>query len=478
MSTSKNQPQSVLVKLNEILEDICQTYLKYPYPWVIGYSGGKDSTTTLQLCWYALRELPADQLTKPIYVISTDTKVETPVIVDRIQSSIRLMNDAAKNDDLPLTAHQLSPILKDTFWVNLLGRGYPAPNNAFRWCTERLKINPSNRFILDKVATHGEVILVLGSRRDESATRNQVLDMHQVTGMQLARHGQLPGAWVYMPIEHFTTDDIWTYLMQVPSPWGGDNMQLASLYQSAQDGECPLVVDDKTSSCGNSRFGCWVCTVVNKDKSMEAMIDSGQDWMIPLLEYRDWLAATLDPQVKSAQREFKGRDGRIKISDSGKLRWRTYTLDFSKQMLTKLLETQQEMQAEKPEMVLISLEELGEIRRIWLSERQDWQDSLPKIYTAVTQKTINWEQNDASMPGQLEAELLTELTQDNDVPLQLVQKLLDAEWQNQGMYRRAKIHTQIEKIFREDWRSWDDVETELRERQTTYTADTTEGKRV
>lgn len=456
---------TALRRLSEIHEDIQQTYLNYPYPWVIGYSGGKDSTTTLQLVWYALAELPPEQRTKPIFVISTDTKVETPVIVDRIDDSIRRMNEAAQAQQMNLTAHKLSPVLNDSFWVNLIGRGYPAPNSGFRWCTERLKINPSNRFILDKVAEHGEVILVLGSRRGESATRDQVLNMHRITGMNLARHGQLPGAWVYMPIEQFTTDDVWTYLMQVASPWGGDNMQLASLYQSAQDGECPLVVDDKTSSCGNSRFGCWVCTVVTRDKSMEAMIDSGADWMIPLLDYRDWLSATQDPAVKPEQREFRGRDGRIKITQSGKLRWRTYTLAFSREMLRKLLETQAEVQRENPETVLISLEELREIRRIWLTERQDWEDSLPGIVEEVTGQRYDWERDDGAMPGQLEAELLAELTSQNDVPLPLVQKLFDAEWQYQGMYRRAKIHDRIHKIFREDWRTLDEVEAEMAKRQ-------------
>jgi DNA sulfur modification protein DndC len=186
--------RSVLQSLDQIHQEIQQVYLQYDYPWVIGYSGGKDSTTTLQLVWNALAELSPEQRTKPLYVISTDTKVETPVIVDRISESIRLMNEAANAQQMNLTAHKLSPILNDTFWVNLLGRGYPAPNSIFRWCTERLKINPSNRFILNKVAEHGEVILVLGSRRGESATRDQVLNMHRITGMNLARHGQLPGA--------------------------------------------------------------------------------------------------------------------------------------------------------------------------------------------------------------------------------------------------------------------------------------------
>ncbi|MCZ7671679.1 MAG: hypothetical protein M5U34_33425 [Chloroflexi bacterium] len=195
------------------------------------------------------------------------------------------------------------------------------------------------------------------------------------------------------------------------------------------------------------------------------MIDSGEEWMIPLLDYRDWLSSTQNPEVKPEQREFKGRDGRIKITEKGTLRWRTYTLDFSREMLRKLLQTQHEIQQEKPEFSLISLAELRQIRRLWQLERQDWQDSLPNIYEEVTGQVIDWEQNDVAMPGQIEAALLTELTTQNDVPTQLVQKLLDAEWQYQGMFRRAKIHDHIEKIFREDWRSWDDVATEMEKRR-------------
>lgn len=461
---------SILSQLDVLSAEIRATYRNYDYPWVIGYSGGKDSTATLQLVWHALRDLPAEELTNPIYVISTDTQVETPVITQRLGATHAQMNAAAQEQGLPLSAHRLAPVLNDSFWVNLIGRGYPAPNNAFRWCTERLKINPSNRFILEQVAKHGEVILVLGSRRDESATRNQVLDMHQIKGHTLARHGQLPGAWVFMPIEHFTTNDVWTYLMQVDPPWGGDNLDLSSLYRSAQDGECPLVVDDKTSSCGNSRFGCWVCTVVTRDRSMEAMIDSGEDWMIPLLDYRDWLSKTLDPAVKPMQREFRGRDGRIKISESGKLRWRTYTLDFSKQMLRKLLEAQQEVQLDNPTEELISIDELHEIRRLWLMERQDWEDSLPQIYADVVGSKVEWVQNDGAMPGELEAEILTALAGEHDVPLPLVQKLLDAEWQHYGMRRRAKIHKTINKVMSWDWRDRELVDEAIERRREAHEA--------
>jgi len=474
MNSLLGESASILNRLDELYEEIRQTYLKYDYPWVIGYSGGKDSTAALQLIWYALEQLPVEQRAKPVYMISTDTLVETPMIVDHTYKTIDLVNREAKRRQLPFIAQKLSPILDDTFWVNLLGRGYPAPNSGFRWCTERLKINPSNRFILSKVAEHGEVILVLGSRRGESNTRDQVLNMHRVTGYKLARHGQLPGAWVYMPIENFSTDDVWTYLLQVKSPWGGDNLQLSALYRSAQDGECPLVVDTTTPSCGGSRFGCWVCTVVQRDKSMEAMIDSGEDWMIPLLDYRDWLASTQNPDVKQDQREFKGRDGRIKITEDGRLRYRTYRLEFSKQMVRRLLQAQQEVQQHDPEYTLISSDELREIRRIWLSERQDWEDSLPAIYTEVTGRALEWEENDTYTPGELEAEILREVGAAEGVPVQLLQKLLDAEWQNQGMRRRASIHKSIEKIFDEDWRTREQIEKVLKERREQYNSDPTD----
>lgn len=448
--------------LDEIYDGIRTTYKSSPLPWVIGYSGGKDSTATLQLVWNAILGLPVEQRTKPIYVISTDTLVETPVIVNYISSALQKMNIAAREQGLNLTAHKLTPELQDTFWVNLIGKGYPAPNSVFRWCTDRMKIKPSNKFILERVDEFGEVILALGMRKNESNNRNKVIENHELKGYKLSRHGQLRGAWVFMPVEDFTTDDIWTFLLNQPvSPWGTDNRHLSALYRSAQSGECPLVVDDSTPSCGNSRFGCWTCTVVTKDKSMEAMIDSGEEWMAPLLDFRDWLSSTQNPEIKHQQREFRGRDGRVKISENGKLRYRTYKLEFSKEMLKRLLETEKDVKRYDPDFELISIAELAEIRRIWISERQDWQDELPDIYNSVTGKVLQGNFSDVFVPGATELEILHELSNQHEVPIQLVQKLLDAEWQSYGMFRRASIHSTIEKIFEQDWRTFDDIQQVL-----------------
>ncbi len=450
--------------IDQLYEEVQQTYLNYPYPWIVGYSGGKDSTTTLQVIWNALEKLPKKDLTKPIYVISTDTLVETPVIVDHVDDNIEKMNAAAKKKGLPLKAYKLTPETEDTFWVNLLGRGYPAPTSIFRWCTDRLKIKPSNKFIMDKIGESGEVILALGSRQGESMTRDQVIQLRNFKGNNLSYHSQINGAWVYMPIEHFTTDDVWSYLIQVKSPWGGDNRSLASLYRSAQSDECPLVVDTTTPSCGNSRFGCWTCTVVNRDKSMEAMIDSGEEWMIPLLDFRDWLASTQDPSVKPLQREYRSRDGRIKITEKGVLRYRTYTLEFSKKMMRRLLRTQEEIQETNPEFELINAKELKAIRRIWIMERQDWADELPNIVKDESKTRVRWPSVDLPRPSQLDAEILAPLAQKYDLPIEYIQKLLDAEWQHFGMRRRSSIHKTIKKIHNQDWRSLDEVQVEMKRR--------------
>ena len=260
--------------LTTIHETIQTTYRSQRMPWVLGYSGGKDSTVVVQLVWNALAALPREELAWPIFIIASDTLVETPVIVivGHLRHTLAQMNERAQAEGLPFSAHTVTPQTTDTFWVNLIGRGYAAPNQRFRWCTDRMKIRPANRFILDRAQEWGRVVMVLGSRRAERASRAQVIAKHErehsVTGTALRSHHVIRQARVYTPIQEWETDDVWTYLLQVPSPWGGSNRDLAAMYRSAQDGECPLVVDDTTPSCGSSRFGCWTWTVVTRDTSM------------------------------------------------------------------------------------------------------------------------------------------------------------------------------------------------------------------
>ena len=283
-------------------------------PWVVGYSGGKDSTAVTQLIYMALLNLPPKKRHKTVYVLSSDTKVETPSIVNHIDINLALIQKSAKEDSLPIKTVKVEPEVTNTFWVNLLGRGYPAPSQQFRWCTDRMKIKPANKFISNQVSKHGEVVMVLGVRSNESSARASTLkknkDKYNPDAL-LSRHSTLSGAYVYPPIKDFSTDDVWAFLLQYDSPWGFDNHALLSLYRSANAGECPLVIDTSTASCGNSRFGCWTCTVVKQDKALSAIVENGEDWLEPLLDFRDFLSETQTPEGKKQYRNHKRRHGQV-----------------------------------------------------------------------------------------------------------------------------------------------------------------------
>lgn len=221
--------------IQQIIDDIQSIYQSDARPWVVGYSGGKDSTTALQLIWTAIAGLPAAKRKKKVYVISSDTLVETPVVSNYIDKTLERIEQTATEIGLPFKTQKVVPEIDKSFWVNLIGRGYPAPSRRFRWCTERLKIDPANEFIKNRVTEFGEVIMVLGVREQESATRSQVMAMHRIEGSKLSRHSSLLNAFVYAPIASFSTDDVWTYLLQNPSPWGNDNRDLVAMYRNAVD---------------------------------------------------------------------------------------------------------------------------------------------------------------------------------------------------------------------------------------------------
>ena len=187
----------------EIFEEIQNVYLGDNRPWIIGYSGGKDSTCLVQLVWNALSELPREKLQKKIYVISSDTLVESPQIAERIIKSLDKMEKAGAETNLPIATNILRPKITDTFWVRLLGLGYPAPTNFFRWCTDMLKIANADRFIQEKVSEYGETIVLLGMRKDESSARNQVMDLYKIENSLLSRHSKYAQTYVYTPIENF-----------------------------------------------------------------------------------------------------------------------------------------------------------------------------------------------------------------------------------------------------------------------------------
>lgn len=276
-----------------ILSQIKEQYLSDSIPWVIGFSGGKDSTMVLQMLFCSLSSLPEEKRSKPVHILCNDTLVENPMIAKYVDEELKKIEITGKstifkhNPDL-FNVVKVKPKLEDTFWVNLIGKGYPSPNRWFRWCTERLKINPTNDYIINTVSKYGHAIIVLGTRKAESSNRAAAMKLYD-NGERLRRH-RLQNAFVYAPIADLSNNEVWAYLLQAPNPWNKDNKRLLKLYGSAcSAGECPFVIETGTQSCGKSRFGCWVCTVVDRDKSMENFVDNGEEWMEELLNFRNWL---------------------------------------------------------------------------------------------------------------------------------------------------------------------------------------------
>ena len=452
----------------DLVYEIQQLYLENDKPWVIGFSGGKDSTTVLSLIYVALTRLEPAQRHKHIYVISSDTLVETPLVVDMVNSSLEAINNNARELSLPMSGHVVYPEWDDTFWVNLLGKGYPAPTQSFRWCTERMKIDPVSAFIKDKIARFGEVIVVLGARSQESSSRAQVIAKHKIEGSSLSRHTSLPGAFTYMPIEDWSSDDVWMYLLGAPTPWGGDHFELFELYKDSNAGECPLVIDTKTPSCGNSRFGCWTCTVVTKDRAIEGLIESGEVWLQKLKDFRNTLYATTDPAVKNTYRNFKRRTGKVQyargsIDNDDTTEVKTipgpYLLRYRKQWLEELLRIEKSLNDEGHTIQLVREEELHEIRREWMFDpnEPDWSDSLPGIYQGVYGKDLDWVEHDAGAFSETDARLVAELSEQHEVPAELVMKLLELELSMDGLSRRKGLFGKIESLLKNDWGSLEDI---------------------
>ena len=443
--------------IESLLEEIRSLYLEDSIPWVVGYSGGKDSTATLQLVWYAVRKLVPEQRTKPIHVISTDTLVENPVVALWVDHSLKAVRGAAREQGLPIQAHRLIPDLEDSYWVNLLGRGYPAPRPKFRWCTSRLKINPSNQFIRDVVRQSGEAILVLGTRKAENAVRRANMKKYEAvsTRESLSAHGQLDGSWVYSPIASWSNDDVWLYLNQVSNPWGFTNKNLLGMYQGATaDGECPLVIDTSTPSCGDSRFGCFVCTLVDQDRSMQAMVqnDTEKEWMLPLMEFRNrWL----DVKEDRKHRDFRRMDGSLLVFND-RLVHGPYKQAYREEMLGAILEAQAAARELGPDEVkdleLIRLEELEEIRRIWVMEKHEIEDRLPEIYQNVTGESYPG-RTLPSLPGFGEEglaelkRLCEESSDEDEVQYQVLRELLHLEQSYRTMARRSGLFEAIEKAL-------------------------------
>lgn len=415
-------------------------------PWIIGFSGGKDSTVLLTLVWIALRRIKENfdvpfQLKRPVYVVCNDTMVENPIIAAYVEEVLKLIDEEATKQGLPIFVKKTTPKLEETFWINVLGKGYPVPNNTFRWCTDRLKIRPTSNFLLEQLDEMGEAIVLLGTRYDESTTRKKSIKKHEIEGRRLSPHNSTPNTFVYAPIKTISTEEVWFIINTVESPWGFDNSVLFKIYAdaSADDYECPTVVTNKKhTTCGQSRFGCWTCTVVKEDKSMSALIANGNQWMEPLLSYRKEL---VDGRNLPKNRMNRRRNGMPAVDEEGN-NFGTYSPEYRAKLLRLLLETQKKIQVSKPHIQLITNQELIAIQITWHRDGI-FEHAVNNIYRKIYGQEFST--SNSSILSPQESAILKDVCRDEPDYQELIERLLAIQESKSLLISKYGLHNDIEK---------------------------------
>lgn len=422
-------------------------------PWIIGFSGGKDSTALLQLVWLALEQVPAELRKREIHVICNDTLVENPIIQEYVDSVLKKIEQTAVQRGLPISVDKTRPRLEDSFWVNVVGRGYPVPNNTFRWCTDRMKIKPTSRYIVEQVAENGEAIILVGTRRSESVNRANTIKKHEIRGKRLTKHPNQANTFIYSPIKELQLEEVWYIINTMISPWGADNSKLFQIYAdaSADDYECPTMVsDDKHRSCGQSRFGCWICTVVKEDKSLTAQVKNGKEWLKPLLDLR---GSMFDDRNVSENREETRRNGQKAVTADGHNQG-NYTIEYRIKLLKQILETQRHIQQFNAKIELIKNPELIAIQVIWRRDlaipNKNYKEitnyeTVSEIYNKIYHKEIDMRTLDEKI--QKEIDLLKSVCNGENQDFSLIQELLELQKQKALLNRKRGLKDEMEQVI-------------------------------
>ena len=368
-------------RLDAIAETLRREYCrKHRYPWLIAYSGGKDSTLLLQMVWETVAALPVEERRRRITVVGNDTLVESPLVIRHLRKSITNVGAAAAEQSMPVHIEMTTPAIDQTFWVNVIGRGYIPPTRNFRWCTDRMKIFPTNRLLKNAVLQNRGVILLIGTRRSESQNRQRTMERRKVSATKPNAHDTIAGCRIFAPLADLDDDDVWKVLLQRKPPWSGTHRELITLYRQAGAGECPLVITRSDApSCGSSspRFGCWTCTVVAKDRSMRGLIAARHDdadKLELLYDFREWLVKLREDD---GNRLPVRRSGATRVRTDGSRVLGPFKLDVRKCIFRRLRKLESRLGE-----TLIHQAEIDCIEDIW------WRDKITESGRTALQSAL------------------------------------------------------------------------------------------
>jgi len=442
----------------DIIQEMSTVYQHDSRPWMIGFSGGKDSTLLCCLVFEMLKRLSPEQRNKTVYIVSSDTMVENPIVRDYMHKMSALIEEQGKKYNIK--SDIIYPKVEDSFWCRVIGLGYPTPEPpGFRWCTNRLKIRPMNTYIRDTIKNNGEVVLLLGVRKAESTYRANNIREREIEGKLLIPHSDIANAYVYNPMTELPNESVWQYLLRgdAMSPWGSDNKYLFSLYQGENLGEEQSVIgeidEEKIPITGNSRFGCWICTMVKEDKSLNAFINRGETWLQPLRNYRNKL---LELRTTPGAREYKRRNGVVYRKQNGELGEGPFTMESRKKILRGLLELEKETG-----LSLITMEELKQIDLLWDQEGDLTRRSLVELYASVTGDRLPWDQYKVPVFPEDTVKEIQLLCEKNDIEFELISKLIIEINANKNYTKSALVTKAFDRIMNQSWLHFESIEKGL-----------------
>lgn len=442
----------------DIIQEMSIVYQHDRRPWMIGFSGGKDSTLLVCLVMEMLQRMPEERRNKTVYIVSSDTLVENPIVRDYMHRMSEMIN--MNGSMLNIRADIIYPKVEDTFWTKVIGLGYPTPEPpGFRWCTERLKIHPMNAYTLETIKNNGEVILLLGVRKAESTYRANNIRAREIEGKLLVPHKDIENAYIYNPLTEIPNGAVWKFLLKgdAKTPWGSDNKYLFSLYQGENLGEEQSVIgevdEEKIPVTGNSRFGCWICTMVKEDKSLKAFIDRGETWLRPLRDYRDWL---LEMRATPSARETKRRNGAVYRKPDGSLGLGPFTMETRQEMLRRLLKLEVDMG-----LSLITIEELKYIDMLWDSEGDLTRRCLVDTYYQIKGERLPWDSYKVAVFEPEVIEQIQKLCKECDVEFELIAKLIIEIEENKNYTRSSMVTKAFDKIINQGWLHFNSIEKGL-----------------
>lgn len=446
----------------DIIEEMSYVYQHDNRPWLIGYSGGKDSSLLVSLVVETVLRLPEEKRTKQIYIVTSDTGVENPIVKKYMHSSSEKINEFSKKTHANIKADIIYPDIAQSFWSLVIGLGYPTPEPpGFRWCTERLKILPMNRYTNSIIDKHGEVVLLLGVRKAESLTRRRSISSREIEGKLLTPHSDIAKAYVYNPLTEIANELVWEYLLKDDgiSSWGVDMKYLFSLYQGEDLGEEQSVIGqidkDKIPVTGNSRFGCWCCTIVKVDKSLQRFIDNGAKELEPLREFRDWLVSIRqDP----AFRDNKRRNGKVYQKANGEYGFGPFKMSARQEILKRLLILQRDTKYE-----LISNNELKMIDTIWDMEGDLTRRKLVDIYFDVFGDRLSWDEYKEPLYDLEIIKQIQDVADNAEIPFELITKLIVMINSNKYMAKSSKLKKEFDKLINQEWIHFETVKEGLKD---------------